>query len=499
MLRKLLIYFGLLIVLGAGFWVRLNGALTNSFAFTYDVGRDLLEAAKIVREHNLILIGQTTGLPGLFYGPWWHYILSIPFILSNGNPQGIDLFFVLLGAITFLLGYVFGKRLSGPFLGIILVSLIAVSPYMIFLSSQIWNPNIAPFFIILLLLILKKIFDKGFVKNRALLLALGLLLGLLIDTEIIFGALFFVGIVLSFVLIFRRKILNWNLLYVALGILLILSPRILFEFRHNFIMTRTIFANLGIPSSVGLLIPTIKIIFNRVEFFNNLFSETITHGNKIISLVIFVFVLAINIIGFSKADKVEKMFLKTITVIFLVFFLGLTFFSGDIFEHYVVGLPLLYILMVGMGINFLGKYILNKKYAVIVLLFLLYLNINPIDFVSNLGKPLWEGNAAVYRNQVAVIDYIYNDAKGENFKYIAYTPPVYDYTYRYLFSWYGKNKYGYVPIETNRKLFYVILEPDYEMPSRLKNWLKYREGDGTIQEEKIIKGGIIVQTRILKQ
>lgn len=496
MSKNLFIFFGLLIILGVGFWFRVSGILSNSFAFTYDVGRDLLEVVKIVKEGNFTLIGQTTGLPGLFYGPWWYYILSIPFILSDGNPQGINLFLALLGIVTVFLGYVFGKKLGGIFLGLILASIIAFSPYMVSLSSQIWNPNIAPFFIILLLLVLKRIFDKEFAKDKISFLTLGILLSLLIDTEIIFGIFFLTGIALSLMLIFGKKVWSWNILYTALGILLILSPRILFEFRHSFIMTKTIFNNLEMQTSANFLIPGIKIIFNRIEFFNNLFSETVAHGNKIISLFIFIFVLIANAIGFSRASKIEKMFIKTIIVVFLVFFLGLTFFSSYIFDHYVIGLPLLYIIMLGMGINFLGKYIIGKKYSLIFLFLLLYLNINPINFINNLGKPLWEGNAAVYRNQLAVMDYIYKDAKGENFKYIVYTPPIHDYTYKYLFSWYGKSKYGYTPEEKNSKLFYVILEPDYELPFRLRDWLKDREGDGIVQKEKVVKGKIVVQTRI---
>jgi hypothetical protein len=51
----------------------------------------------IIKIHKLSLIGSTTRLPGLFYGPWWYYFLIPPFLLSGGNPQGIVLFMGFVG------------------------------------------------------------------------------------------------------------------------------------------------------------------------------------------------------------------------------------------------------------------------------------------------------------------------------------------------------------------------------------------------------------------
>lgn len=119
-------------------------------------------------------------------------------------------------------------------------------------------------------------------------------------------------------------------------------------------------------------------------------------------------------------------------------------------------------------------------------------NINPLFGKSNtLHEP------SVYKNQLGVIDYIYSQAQGKQFKYTLYTPPVNDYTYTYLFDWYGKNRYGYTPQNT-AKLFFLILEPDRENPKRLTDWLTIRKNDGVIQTQKTLPGDIIIQTRITK-
>ena len=111
-------------------------------------------------------------------------------------------------------------------------------------------------------------------------------------------------------------------------------------------------------------------------------------------------------------------------------------------------------------------------------------------------KPSWEGNAAVYRNQIAVIDYIYKNANGEKFNYVTYTPSVHDYTYKYLFLWHGNKKYGYSPSTSKESLFFLIIEPEYDHPFFLKEWFEIRKNDGKKIKEEVIKGGIVVQTRI---
>lgn len=128
-----------------------------------------------------------------------------------------------------------------------------------------------------------------------------------------------------------------------------------------------------------------------------------------------------------------------------------------------------------------------------IILFLV--NLNPIAIINNFTKPMWVGDASVYRNQLQVIDYVYKQSRGKDFKYVVYTPPLHDYTYQYLFMWYGQNKYHYSP-SIDSHTAYFILEPDPQYPFRLTNWLKQREKDGKIIKSEKFASGIIVQTRV---
>lgn len=499
-MEKLFIFLGLLIVVIIGSWLRLSGILSNSFAFTYDVGRDMLAVENIVVNHKITLLGPTTGVEGIFYGPWWYFILSIPFFIFSGNPQGIAFFMSIIGITAILLGYTIGKKIGGVFLGIFFSAFISFSPIVIFSSSQIWNPNLVPFLTLLVFLMLYSLsFDSKPETSKAkYLLLFGLLLGLIIDMEIVFGILLFLSICISLIFIFRKRSTIKEMLFFALGLLFIFSPRIIFEVRHDFLMTKTFISTF----SNGFMLPKQFYIFDAlISGLNSLFSTwnaTLVGQNSIVGFILIIFVFLSLLFFYKKMENIQKQFIKTILIVIIIFLIGITFFDQAVWPHYLVGIPVFYILLVSLVIN-TTRIALKKTWIIFfILLVLFWININPMRVLDNIRKPLWEGNAAVYRNQIAIIDYVYNEAKGKDFKYIVYTPAVHDYTYRYLFSWYGKKKYGYIPSQKNTVLFYVILEPDYDLPFRLKDWLKDREGDGIIQKEKIVKGGITVQTRIKK-
>lgn len=482
----------LIIIIFIGFYLRVDGVISNSFAYTYDVGRDLLQVQKIVKEHKIPLIGQTTGLGGLYYGPWWYYIITLPFLISGGNPQGIAFFMVLIGIVTIILGFILGFMLGGKWLGLIFSLFISFSNVTVGLSSQIWNPNIAPPLLVLLLILLfRKFKNKKIEFIRSFFI--GVLLGLIIDAEIVFGALLIGGVVLSIIYLKKKNDILRSMLGIIVGFIFTLLPRIVFEIRHDFVMTRSLF----ITKSADQKIFDIQNIFSalpgRLQTFLSQFSETFG-VNIVLGTIILMLLMMILFVRRKNITNIQKNMLTIIGIIVSVFILGSGIFAREIWGHYLVALPILYIIFASISL-----YILSKRFlllGVLLTLILAIISMRPISVIAELQNPHWEGNAAVYRNQIAIIDYIYKDARGKQFNCIAYTPVVHDYTYQYLFSWYGQNKYGYLPKTSKESLFYVIIEPDPGFEGRIVDWLKIREGDGKVLKEKVIKGGIKVQQRV---
>ncbi len=75
----------------------------------------------------------------------------------------------------------------------------------------------------------------------------------------------------------------------------------------------------------------------------------------------------------------------------------------------------------------------------------------------------------IYRNEMAVINTIYADAGTSEFGVWVYTPPIYDYTYRYLFYWQGDQR-GYRPRERKDVDYYLIVEENKDHPEYPKGW-----------------------------
>jgi len=454
----------------------------------------MLALWNIVYLHKIPLIGATTGLPGVFYGPWWYYMLSPFFLIFSGNPQGIAFVMALVGISTIIMGFVLGKRIGGIFLGLILALFLGISHDMISLSSQIWNPNITPLFVIFVLLILQKIYSSN-KKETIAFFFLGILLALNIDLEIIFGSLFSIGIILSVPLVLRGKINFKEILAFIVGILVIFSPRIFFELRHGFLMTKSLLA-FFVHSPLSQSVSSSSTILNKLGTMLNQFNATLAFDNMILGILFLVFISASLVFLYKKAEKQIKNFIRTSMTVILVFIFGTAFLNHDVWPHYLVSVPVFYILLFAISLNLIRKNMSkNIFYFFSIFFILIFLFVDLVPIVRGNLKPLWEGDASVYRNQVAVIDYVYDNAQGKDFKYVVYTPPVHDYTYQYLFMWYGQKMYHYTP-KTQANLAFFILEPDMQYPSRLKDWLVQRAGDGKIIKSQTVKGGIIVQTRI---
>lgn len=481
----------LLLIILIGGYLRFPGILSNSFAFTYDVGRDLLAVNEIIQTHKLPLIGPTTGIPGVFYGPWWYYFLLPIFIITSGSPQAIAVAMGIIGILSIILSYIIGLKLGSKFLGLVFSSFVSISPVLVAFSSQIWNPNIAPFFVLVCLLLLIQIFAEK-KSSSWIFLFLGITLAISVDLEIFFGLFFSVGVLLSLAIVKRKSFYIRNIINILLGALIILLPRVIFDLRHQFLLSKSFFSFVTLGGSEGGVATT--NIIDRVGSLFNFFGSVVANDNKAVSLVILIFILAVIAYSYKSIPEIQKKVLITCSSIILVFLSSLLMFKHEIWPHYLVGLPIIFILVLSISINSIAVKSKNLFFSLATIFFILLVNLNIPNLVNNAKNFKWEGDASVYRNQLEVIDYIYLDAEGKTFKYVVYTPPVHDYTYRYLFNWYGQKQFGYIP-QAKANLAYFILEPDIENPERLQDWLEEREGDGRIIKEERLKGGIIVQKR----
>lgn len=487
----------LLFILLIGIYSRVRPVLDKTFPFTYDIGRDLLVLDNIVHQFDIPLIGPTTGLPGLFYGPWWYYSLVPAFVLGGGSPLVINLFMGLTGIIVIILGFFIGKKISGKGFGLLLAALLAFCPSLIAASTQIWNPNIAPLYLILIFFVLSVLVTAkkiSFQRESLYIVGLGLLAGLNIDSEVVYGLILsFALFIFLGVTLFKKSIFKYVLF--VIGIFIIFLPRVFFELRHGFIMTRTI-TSVNHAGGEGLISTIPQEFMRAIVALSQLWELTIGVHITVLASILGLMAVGIVVYYFKTYSKSHQFLLKYSLSTIIIYLLVLSIFKGDIWGHYIVGVPIFFIFIFATACWSLWK---NKKLlpvGVIIFFFVLVSQIDPIAMYKYYTAPHPVGNASLYKNQEDVINYVYHEADGEKFNEIVYTPPVHDYTYQYLFKWLGGNKYKYLPSASKEKLFFVILEPDPGYEGRLRDWLNERKEDGKVIKEKTFQSGIIVQTRL---
>ena len=236
------------LILSIGLFFR-TYQIIERFEFAHDADLYSWIVKDIVVNHHFRLIGQLTSAPGIFIGPLFYYLLVPFFILAKMDPVGVLIPSIILGIFTmFSYYYVFSRLfnqeigLIGAFLYAVLLATIGSDRWVVpTVTSSIWS--IWYFFIIV----------KFSQRDFSVLPFLGILIGLIWHIHI---ALVPILITIPIVLIRTRKIPG---LKQIIGFLLITllasSPFIIFEARHNFSQTRSMFnnftANFGMDKNIS--------------------------------------------------------------------------------------------------------------------------------------------------------------------------------------------------------------------------------------------------------
>lgn len=483
-MNKKLYWLVCFIVVIFGFLIRSWGIWQGSFAFTYDVGRDLLAVRDLVVNHKFSLIGPTSGQMGIFYGPWWYWFLTIPYIIFGGNPVLITTFIAVFGMVGVVLAFVWGDRIKKPAFGIILGMLMAFLPYIISNTSQIWSPDLLPTMIIATLILL----SQWEHLSKYWLVVLGFILMLCFESEMVFGAIFIFLIAIGLVIVYKKEVFNKKILYCFLGMLIVEIPRFVFDLRHQFLQAKTLFHLFSTDSQ--------NTIYTDIRL--NLFLEKLKQFMPSDNIFLLGVCIAVVIYLFVKNKKLFegkiKYFLIILVFQIIGFFIFTMFYQKDVWEYYLLGLPVIIAVFLSYILGTVLSQSKNKLWIIPVIVYLLLI-LSPQKLISTFTKNKFIGNASVYRNQLEIVDYIYQEAGGADFNVTPYTPPQIEYTWRYLFSWYGKNKYGYEPKLTRSERLYLIIEPDPGYEGRITMWLKVRENDGKTFKTKEFPSGITVQSR----
>ena len=141
--NRFLILIMLIVLLSA--FLRL-WRLPEYMTFLGDEGRDALAVKRMIVDHKLRLIGPVTSVGNMYLGPLYYYLMLPAMMISRLSPVGPAAMVALLGILTTALIYFYGREWVGSKGSLFAAFLYALSPVVITFSRSSWNPNVMPFF-----------------------------------------------------------------------------------------------------------------------------------------------------------------------------------------------------------------------------------------------------------------------------------------------------------------------------------------------------------------
>lgn len=490
-------HFLLLLIIFSALLIRtLN--LGDNILFGYDQARDAQRVYNMVHKGDIKIVGPETDIQGIFNGPLLYYILAPVYYFSNFDPNAAALLFVLINVATIFLVFWASKILFNKNSIALIASLLwAFSFEQGFFARYISNASpmstaTTIFFIGLALFFLKK-------KQWGLpLSAVGIALSIHCNFYFIYLFLFYP----LFFFIFRQKPTLKTIASTLLTLGLLLSPWIITELRWKFIGTKSLFAyfmNQGSTSQSVNPVSYILSIFIRYydRISNGIYLSFIPH--KQIGFILFTLISFYMVI---KKRSSSTLFLIAWTLNTLPLF---AFKSGVHTVEVINGsvfVPLT--ILMAFGIAELSKIKIGKIPMVSILCTVGIVLFGFFSFVKNdfITHSIHTKVPSLLVNSKKVIDYTYEKANKRDFGICSISEPLFINTvWSFLYSTYGKQKYGYLPYWTGqhqslnesfipyaRKKYetkFIIQEPMFGIPAfALRSVYYIEDTQNTLVEKK---------------
>jgi 4-amino-4-deoxy-L-arabinose transferase-like glycosyltransferase len=399
--------------------------------FLGDEGRDALVVKRMIVDHKFTLLGPTTSVGAMFLGPIYYYFM-LPFLWTTRlDPVGPAIMVALFSLATICLIYKFSQEFFEKKMGLIAAFLYAISPLVIIHSHSSWNPNVLPFFSLLIIYSLAKIVVQ---KKDGWLLVTGISFGIALQLHYL--SLILVIVIFACLLLRRFKIRPKYLFSGFFGWLLAISPFLFFETRHSFPITQTMirFVTAGTPGSPDSFnFGVDRFAHNVNDVAIRIFWRLITFESDLLAKTL----LALSIIGIiyflKQLRKKEKEKYRALMIISLWFFLGVTVLSlyrGSIYDYYFVFLFPCPFLILGF---LFSKTLENKILIIPTVLLLMYLAI-----VNLANTPISRLPSRLVAQTQEISRFVLLQTQGEPYNFALIASQNSDYAYRYFLEIWGQ-------------------------------------------------------------
>lgn len=325
-------------------------SIQDSLFFQNDIGRDFLILYEFLKEGKVPLLGpQNSALPFNQSALYFYYLFPF-FAISNMSFFSTLVANAVLYILSFIVSFFLVKEKSERLVVLTVIFLIIIHPEIIKQNRYVWNPSFIPPLILIsgscLMVLLKK-----FEWRTYFLLWLSATVALSMNYSFlpVYLSLFAVCLVK-----FKGKV-HFTLLFILFSLFVNFLPSILFEIKHNFLLSQMLFKNTILTGSESNWLVNVGGLLRYILPSN-------------ISFIPLIFIVLVGyylwkILRNEGLDLNERIFLKITIISFLITLLA----PFPIRSHYIFGLLIL--------VFFLIAYLPNKiKIIFSIILSIVWIN-----------------------------------------------------------------------------------------------------------------------------
>ena len=426
------IEFAVLIsILVIGAFLRLF-KISEYMTFLGDEGRDVIVVRRLLVDADLIFVGPGTSVGNMYLGPFYYYMMAPGLLLANFSPVGPAIQIAILGMATIFAVYYITRKWFGMYAALIASSLYALSPVIVYHSRFSWNPNIMPFFALITVYSLWKIWYE---KKWSWILVTGLSFAIVLQSHYM-GLVLLPLIALFWILSLtkalknkkdRNDLIKYSIISVIAWIM-VMSPLAVFDSKYNwrnFSAMRSFFfeksGGVGISFNqiLNKFLPNFELVVTRL-----IIATKENYAKLMTALLLFgsIWIVA----TWRKLNKLYKSAYTILLVWIIIGVIGLSIYNPTIYDHYYGYMfPALFILLGGLSKSLIDK---GKVWGVLFtgLVYLLLFGVNVANHPFK-----YEPNRQLERT-ISIAEKISEDANGERYNLAVIASQNYEGAYRYF-------------------------------------------------------------------
>jgi 4-amino-4-deoxy-L-arabinose transferase-like glycosyltransferase len=394
--------------------------------FLGDEGRDVLVVKHMIVDHKFTLLGPVTSVGSMYMGPAYYYLM-VPFLWAwQLDPVGPAIMVALFALATIFLIYKMGEEFFSAPVGLIAALFYTISPLTITYGRASWNPNVVPFFSMLVMYSLMHVVIRRQYKYMIL---MGVSLGILIQLHYV--TLLFLPIIFISLAFIKFRVPFHFYVYGLLAFIAGYSPFLLFEFRHQFVNTKAVWKFFWQQKTeTQAQGPTFLATVNDVSV--RIFWRLIVIGNAEVTKA-FMVGLVIMLGYYWKKIRTTK----DISLAFLIIItwliggiLAYGLYRGSIYDYYFGSLFPLPFLLTGLAFVTLWRSAIGKGTVIAVGALLVYYNV--------MGSPLLHEPNNLLKNTETIARFVYDKAGNDPYNFALIAGKNSDHAYRYFLEIWGK-------------------------------------------------------------